>query len=119
MVMIRVALPKRALILAGFVIASIFIIRAEDAALAFPGRDWERAKPESRGYSTAKLEVLRAWLRTQKTSAMLVSVRGRVIFEYGDLSRASKVASVRKSILAMLYGNYYAAGKVNLDTKVE
>ena len=27
-------------------------------------------------------------------------------FEYGDLKRVSKVASVRKSVLAMLYGNY-------------
>lgn len=46
---------------------------------------------------------------------MQVSVRGRVIFEYGDLQHVSKVASVRKSILAMLYGKYYAAGGINLD----
>ncbi|WP_155121263.1 serine hydrolase [Bryobacter aggregatus] len=46
---------------------------------------------------------------------MQVSVRCRVIFESGDLKRVSKVASVRKSILAMLYGKY----QIDLDLTVE
>src|SRR5262249_26336140 len=76
-------------------------------------------KPETQSYSREKLDVLRAWLKTQQTTAMQVSVRGRVVFEYGDLKRVSKVASVRKSILAMLYGNYHAAGKVGRRKTVE
>ena len=50
---------------------------------------------------------------------MQVSIGGRVIFEYGELERVSKVASVRKSILAMLYGNYHAAGTIDFSTTVE
>jgi CubicO group peptidase (beta-lactamase class C family) len=50
---------------------------------------------------------------------MQVSVGGRVVFEYGDLKRVSKVASVRKSILAMLYGKYFADGKIDLNKTVE
>ena len=50
---------------------------------------------------------------------MQVSIRGRVVFEYGDLKRVSKVASVRKSILAMLYGKYHAEGKIDLNRTVE
>src|SRR3989442_9777372 len=73
-------------------------------ATVFPDVDWQRTKPESAGLSTAKLEALRGWLKTQRTTAMIVVVGGRAVFEYGDVKLVSKVASVRKSILAMLYG---------------
>jgi len=44
-----------------------------------PGTAWERAKPESLGYSSARLEALRGWLKTQQTDAMMVVVHGKVI----------------------------------------
>ncbi len=94
-------------------------LRAEDSKLVFPGREWEKVKPEAEGYSSEKLDVLRAWLKMQQTTALHVSVRGRVLFEYGDVGRISKIASVRKSVLAMLYGNYVAQGKVNPNSTVE
>lgn len=92
---------------------------AQDAAITFPGTDWERVKPEVAGYSSEKLEALRGWLKTQKTTGMVASFNGRVFFEYGDLKRGSKVASVRKSVLAMMYGKYYAEGKIDLNKTVE
>jgi CubicO group peptidase (beta-lactamase class C family) len=84
-----------------------------------PGADWVRVKPESVGYSSIRLEALRAWLKTQQTTAMLVTVHGNVIFEYGDLSLISKVASVRKSVLAMLYGNYVVKGTIDTNSTVK
>ena len=84
-----------------------------------PGAEWESAKPESMGYSSARLEALRAWLKTQQTASMMVIVHGKVIFEYGDIKLTSKVASVRKSVLAMLYGNYVFSGKIDLDKTVK
>ena len=42
-------------------------------------------------------------------------VGGRVLMSYGDLDTLTYLASVRKSILSMLYGNYVASGKVRLD----
>ena len=42
-------------------------------------------------------------------------VGGRVLMEYGDVRAVSYLASVRKSILSMLYGNYVARGQVRLD----
>ena len=95
------------------------LVSAEDLKPTFPGADWERVKPEVVGYSSPKLEALRAWLKTQQTTAMLVSTGGRVFFEYGDVQRVSKVASVRKSVLAMLFGKYHAEGKVDLNATVE
>jgi len=92
--------------------------RSAEPAFAFPGTEWIGVKPGSVGFSNEKLEVLRAWLKTQNTTAVHVSVNGRQIFEYGDVKRASKVASVRKSILAMLYGNYVVSGKIDLNKTV-
>ena len=92
---------------------------AQSSTAAFPGVDWERIKPESEGYSSARLEALRTWLKTQSTTAMLVAVHGKVVFEYGDLKLVSKVASVRASVLAMLYGKYVFDGTIELGKTVE
>ncbi len=81
----------------------------------FPGKDWARVeKPEVIGYSSARLEALRAWLGSIDTTAMLVSVGGRSLFEYRDLSRLSYLASVRKSVLAIVYGKYVENGTIPL-----
>jgi len=85
-----------------------------------PGAEWEHvAKPESIGYSAAKLEALRGWLKTQHTTSMVVSVGGRILFEYGDPKYVSKTASVRKSVLAMMYGKYVAANVIDLNKTVK
>jgi CubicO group peptidase (beta-lactamase class C family) len=82
----------------------------------FPGKEWERAgDARAAGYSPQRLEVLRSYLATLDTTAMMVVSGGRVVFEYGELSRLSYLASARKSVLAMLYGNYVASGKIHLD----
>src|SRR5215470_3781593 len=82
----------------------------------FPGKEWERIeKPESVGYSSARLQALRGWLQSLDTTAMMVSVGGRSLLEYGDLTHQSYLASVRKSLLAILYGKYVENGKIQLD----
>ena len=88
---------------------------AADSVPIYPGAEWEKiAKPESIKYSTQRLEALRAWLKASRSTAMTVVVGGRVLFEYGDVKLVSKVASVRKSILAMLYGRYVDDGTIDL-----
>lgn len=80
-----------------------------------PGAAWETVAPEAVGYSSAKLEALRAWVKTQQTGSMMVIVQGRVIFSYGDVSHTSKIASVRKSVLDMLYGADVFRGQIKDD----
>ncbi|MCS7315059.1 MAG: serine hydrolase [Bryobacterales bacterium] len=90
---------------------------AQTGSAVYPGKDWERvSEPESAGFSRARLDALRSYLRTLDTTAMMVVAGGRVVFEYGDVTRLSYLASVRKSVLAMLYGNYVASGKIRLQT---
>src|SRR5688572_1241894 len=86
----------------------------------YPAANWEPVLlPESVGYSSAGLENVRAHLATMDTDAMMVVVGGRVLFEYGDTSTISYLASVRKSVLSMLYGIYVGNGTINLDKTLE
>jgi len=84
-----------------------------------PGAEWQQVAPEFLGYSSAELEALRGWLKTQDTTSMMVVVQGRVVFSYGDVSHTSKVASVRKSILGMLYGKYVFDNTIDIDKTVK
>jgi CubicO group peptidase (beta-lactamase class C family) len=82
----------------------------------YPGAEWERvSSPEAVGWSRAGLDSVRAALAALPSTGFMAVVGGRVLFEYGDLDTLSYLASVRKSILSMLYGNYVASGRVNLD----
>ena len=84
-----------------------------------PGVDWHLEKPESLGYSSARLAALRTWVATDETSSMMVLVHGHLLFSYGDVAHSSHVYSVRKSILAMLYGNYVANGTIDLNKTIK
>lgn len=44
-----------------------------------PGVEWQQTSPQSVGYSSTKLEALRAWLKTEGTTAMMVVVQGQFI----------------------------------------
>ena len=82
----------------------------------YPGAEWERiADPATTGYSRAGLDSVSQRLRSMRTSALLVVVGGRALLEYGDLAETSYVASVRKSLLSMLFGRYVENGTIRLD----
>ncbi len=82
----------------------------------FPGEAWERiGDPEDACFSRSGLDRVSAYTAEQNTSAAMAIVGGRVLWEYGNVARVSYLASVRKSILAMLYGNYVADGTIDLD----
>ena len=84
------------------------------ASAVYPGADWERVSdPAAAGWSRAGLDSVRATLSRMATTAMLVTEHGRVVFEYGDLTKQSYLASVRKSVLSMLYGIEIARGHVD------
>jgi dihydroorotase/N-acyl-D-amino-acid deacylase len=84
------------------------------AAAIYPGADWERVSdPAAVGWSRERLDSVRAMLSHMATTAMIVTEHGRVVFEYGDLTEQSYLASVRKSVLSMLYGIEIARGKVD------
>ena len=86
------------------------------ATYVYPGTTWETvADPATVGYCQDKLDVVTERAKQLPTTAMMAVVGGRVLFEYGDVTTVSYLASVRKSVLAMLFGNYVASGKIRLD----
>jgi CubicO group peptidase (beta-lactamase class C family) len=116
---VRMRLPLVAVCLMLAALAAAQVSPPEAKSDIVPGAEWQAVKPESVGFSSSRLEGLRGWVKTGDTSSMMVVVRGRAIFSFGDVSRSSRVFSVRKSILGMLYGNYVASGKIDLAKTVK
>ena len=89
-------------------------VQAPPAAI-YPGTAWDRhADPRAAGYCQAGLDAATEKLKALPTTGMLVVVGGRVLFDYGDLQAISYLASVRKSILAMMYGKHVDNGTIKL-----
>ncbi len=82
----------------------------------FPDAEWERwESPESAGFDPRGLDAVQEQLESMSSSAMMIVTGGKVAFEYGDLTEVSYLASVRKSILAILYGIEVERGTIDLD----
>src|SRR5262245_1846653 len=73
----------------------------------FPGQTCEtvaRSNLAGYGWSAEALQKTSAYIRDESNTTGLVVVdRGRIVYTYGDVEELSYVASVRKSILSMLY----------------
>jgi len=111
-----VALASVAFALPGCAVASRAPVPAVATNAVYPGTEWEAIPdPQSVGWTQPDLDSVRTRLRQLPTTGFMAVVGGRVLMEYGDVEAVSYLASVRKSILAMLYGNYVASGKVHLD----
>ncbi|MGH7569332.1 MAG: serine hydrolase domain-containing protein [Gemmatimonadales bacterium] len=85
-------------------------------APVYPAAAWERLeRPDCAGWSLAGLDSVRAKLSGMATTGFVAVVGGRVLMDYGDVQAVSYLASVRKSVLSMLYGIYVARGALKLD----
>lgn len=86
----------------------------------FPAESWEYVEDDdlaAHGWSPDLLEKTTRFIREESNTTGLVVVdRGRVVFQFGDIEELSYVASVRKSILAMLYGFWVENGIIDLET---
>jgi CubicO group peptidase (beta-lactamase class C family) len=106
--------PRPAVGASGVAIAAPPVAAAATTAV-FPAAEWERlARPEDAGWPSADLDTVRARLSRLSTTGFMAVVGGKVLMEYGDVKLVSYLASVRKSILAMLYGNHVANGTIRL-----
>jgi hypothetical protein len=53
----------------------------------YPQPHWQAIdRPESAGFSSRRLQALRAWMESLDTTAMMVVAGGRTLFTYGDLN---------------------------------
>lgn len=90
-------------------------------AQVFPDRVWHWAsETEARAWKNSKAEAFHEYLMdsTKITGLMLIH-KGKVVFDYGDLEEISYIASIRKSVLSMLYGEYVEDGTIRLNKTIK
>jgi CubicO group peptidase (beta-lactamase class C family) len=85
-------------------------------AQVFPAAEWARhTEPAAAGYCQPGLDAATTRAQGMATTAAIAVVGGRVLWDYGDQQFISYLASVRKSMLAMLFGSYVERGTIKLD----
>ncbi len=123
--MIRLRLRSRALgaALSRALLASLLVALPAAAQLrtdpVFPGETWEvvaRGDLDAYGWDGAKLRTALGFVRDSSWATGVVVVdRGRVVGTFGDIVELSYLASARKSVLSMLYGNWVENGVIDLE----
>jgi CubicO group peptidase (beta-lactamase class C family) len=88
-------------------------VRAEDS---FPGAEWEHAAPADTGWSETGLAQARAFSEQLRSSAVVIVQHGRVVAEWGDTTKPTELASIRKSLLSALIGIAVSDHRINLDS---
>ncbi|MEO1054380.1 MAG: serine hydrolase [Bacteroidota bacterium] len=71
------------------------------------------ATPESKGYSSQKLDVLKAHLAQSGSFSMIIMIDGDIIFEWGETDKKHLIHSMRKAMLNSLYGIAIANGQID------
>ena len=104
-----------------FILSGILALPAQSAV--FPGEEWveiqdEEVEPMGWDYDA----LVKAWRYTRDSTnatGLFVVIGGKLMMDFGDVEELSYLASCRKSILAMLYGNYVENGKIDLNETLE
>jgi CubicO group peptidase (beta-lactamase class C family) len=97
-------------------LAFLFVIDVAAAQEVFPGAEWDRVEPDKSGWSAAKLSEARDWSKQINVTAFMAVHRGGVVAEWGDTTKRTELASVRKSLLNALFGIAIADRKISLDS---
>lgn len=78
-----------------------------------PKSDFTYAEPETKGYSSQKLKLLKDHLEKSGSSSMMIMVDGAIIFEWGETSKKHTIHSIRKALLNSLVGIAIEQGKID------
>lgn len=100
------------------VLIAVILLLTSSVALAaseyYPGVTWERVIVEAAGFNPARFEVAKQFTSFLDSIAGIVLYDGKILFEWGDLTRRGNVHSVRKSYISSLYGIYKESGSLDL-----
>jgi CubicO group peptidase (beta-lactamase class C family) len=87
--------------------------------IGLPGNDWSEWPASSSCWASEELLCLSRQLAAGGSTALMVIDGGRLAFQWGDVALKSSVASVRKSLISVLYGIYISEGRISLDATLE
>jgi len=87
---------------------------------AYVGTEWQKhTSVEYQGFDSKKLQELTEYVdRVGESTGLMVIYDGKVLYENGDLSEVSYIASCRKSILSILYGKYVEDKTIDLSQNI-
>jgi len=85
--------------------------------VTYPEKEWEMIEDVSKfGWSQDKINQLyRYAIDSTNATGIIVIQSGKMIYDYGDTHELSYIASVRKSLLSILYGKYVEDGTIDLN----
>lgn len=105
-----------------FQVGQTRVASAQCPACVYPDSSWHHANNdqlESMGWSVSDLSDLSEFVRdSTNITGLFVVDAGFEVFEFGDVAELSYVASVRKSILSLLYGAWVESGLIDLDLSI-
>nr|WP_256734940.1 serine hydrolase [Variovorax sp. dw_954] len=101
-------------VLAALCIAAPTLVVAQQV---FPGASWHTPADNGQpsGWSADRLKLADDYADSLRSDAYLVVHRGVLVHAYGDTRRPMNLASVRKSVLSVLYGIQVDRGVIDLN----
>lgn len=95
--------------------SSCWIVEAQTGAdTMYPGTTWTmHPNREANGWSTEKLNAMRAYADSVQSQAYMIIEGGYVVDTWGPTDQKEIVQSVRKSLLSGLYGRYVEDGTID------
>jgi CubicO group peptidase (beta-lactamase class C family) len=82
---------------------------------AVPGTSWEMLSRQDSGWSAEKLALARQYFDSIHSAAVVIVQDGKVVQQWGDVSKKLTTFSVRKSLISALYGVYSARGAIDVN----
>jgi CubicO group peptidase (beta-lactamase class C family) len=81
-----------------------------------PRGEWRQyASATDAGYDAAELARIRTFAEQSGSAAVLLVQDGRVVFAWGDPSQRFRTASIRKSLLSLMFGAPAVRSTIRLD----
>ncbi len=93
----------------------------EKKYIKYPEKEWEMMENvDDFGWSQDKINALyRYAIDSTNATGIIVIQSGKMIYDYGNTHEISYIASVRKSLLSMLYGKYVENGTIDLNKSLK
>ncbi|MCL7746015.1 serine hydrolase domain-containing protein [Halalkalibacter alkaliphilus] len=111
---------RKLMLLAGMVPILAFSLISCKHSTTQGDSTWEyHTHPEEAGWSKKKLNEAKKFYNSLGSTAVMVIYDGKVLVEWGDVTKKSNVHSVRKSFLSALYGIHIENGIIHLDDTLE
>lgn len=86
----------------------------------YPSTEWAAwNSPQAAGWNAEKLNRAKEYAESIGSSAGMIVLDGKVLFQWGEITRKFNVHSIRKSLLSSLYGISVDKGEINLQSTLE